>query len=105
MTAQSRLLAAAVLADPLLARVHQRGDLFRVRAPLRVGDAGCLGGPRGDRDRGEGASTAADPRVDDGADVAGAGQVALADRVGEDPAVVKAASSTARSVCHSHFAW
>jgi hypothetical protein len=73
-----------VLADPLLAGVHQRGDLPGVRAALGVGGAGELRGPRGGRQRDERAGAAADPGVDDGGDVAGAGQVPLADRVGEN---------------------
>jgi hypothetical protein len=49
-----------------------------------------LRGPRAGRERDEGACTPADARVDDGGDVAGAGQVALSDRVGEDLAGVQA---------------
>ena len=77
-------MLGGVLADPLLAGVHQRGDLRGVGAAFGVGDGGDLRGPRAGRERDEGADAAADAGVDDGGDVAGAGQVPLADRVGQD---------------------
>jgi hypothetical protein len=44
-------VGGGVLADPVLARVHQGGDLRGVGAAFRVGDAGNLRGPRADRER------------------------------------------------------
>ena len=73
-----------VLADPVLARVHQRGDLGGVGAAFGVGDGGELRGPRAGRERDQGAEAVAEAVVDDGGDVAGAGQVPLADRGGQD---------------------
>jgi hypothetical protein len=74
-----------VLADPVLARVHQGGDLRDIRAAAGVGDAGELRGPRAGRERDQGAEAVAEAVVDDGGDVAGAGQVPFADRGGQDP--------------------
>jgi len=79
-----------VLADPLFARVHQRGDLPGVGASFGVGDAGGLRRPGGRRERDERADAAADAGVDDGGDVAGAGQGPLADCVCQDLAGVQA---------------
>ena len=73
-----------VLADPVLAGVHQRGDLGDVGAAFGVGDRGDLRGPRPGRERDEGAEAVAEAGVEDGGDVAGAGQVPFGDRVGED---------------------
>ena len=79
-----RGVLGGVLADPVLARVHQRGDLGGVGAALGVGDGGELRGPRAGRERDQGAEAVAEAGVDDGGDVAGSGQVPLADRVGQD---------------------
>jgi len=79
-----------VLADPVLARVHQRGDLRGERAALGVGDGGDLGRPRARRGRDEGADPVPEPGVDDGGQVAGPGQVSLSDRGGQDVAGVQA---------------
>jgi hypothetical protein len=73
-----------VLADPVLAGVHQRGDLGEVGAAFGVRDGGDLRGPRPGRERDRGAEPGADPGVQDGGQVAGSGQVPLADRVGEN---------------------
>jgi hypothetical protein len=73
-----------VLADPVLARVHQRGDLGQVGAAVGVGDGGDLVRPWPRRSRDEGADPVAEPDVDDGGQVAGPGQVPLADRGGQD---------------------
>ena len=73
-----------VLADPVLARVHQRGDLRGVGAAFGVGDGGELRGPRAGRERDQGAEAVAEAGVDDAGDVAGSGQVPLADRGGQD---------------------
>ena len=79
-----------VLADPVLAGVHQRGDLGDVGAAFGVGDGGDLRGPRAGRERDRGAEPVADPGVDDGGDVAGSGQVPFGDRVGQDLGGVQA---------------
>ena len=79
-----------VLADPVLAGIHQRGDLFGVGATVRVGDGGDLRGPRPGRQRDDGAEAVADPGVDDGGDVAGAGQVPFGDGLGQDAGRVQA---------------
>ena len=80
----------SVLADPVLAGVHQRGDLGDVRAAFGVGDGGDLRGPRPGRERDRGAEPGADPGVQDGGQVTGPGQVPLADRVGQDLREVQA---------------
>ena len=79
-----RGVLGGVLADPVLAGVHHRGDLRGVGAASGVGDAGELRGPRAGRERDQGAEAVAEAGVDDGGDVAGAGQVPLADRGGQD---------------------
>ena len=79
-----------VLADPVLAGVHQGGDLGDVGAAFGVGDGGDLRGPRPGRERDRGAEPGADPGVQDGGQVAGSGQVPFADRVGEDLGGVQA---------------
>ena len=79
-----------VLADPVLAGVHQGGDLGDVGAAFGVGDGGDLRGPRPGRERDQGAEPVADPGVQDGGQVAGSGQVPFADRVGEDLGGVQA---------------
>ena len=94
-----------MLADAVLARVHQRGDLVSVRAALGVGDGRDLGRPRARRDGDDGADPVPDPGVDDGGQVAGPGQVPLADRGGQDLPRSRPASSAPRRVRHSHFAW
>ena len=79
-----RGVLGGVLADPVLAGVHQRGDLRGVRAAFGVGDGRELPGPRAGRERDQGAEAVAEAGVDDAGDVAGAGQVPLADRGGQD---------------------
>ena len=73
-----------VLAEAVLAGVHQRGDLGDVGAAFGVGDAGDLRGPRDRRERDRAAEPVPDPGVDDGGHVAGAGQVPFGDGVGQD---------------------
>ena len=75
-----RAVLGGVLADAVLARVHQRGDLDQVGAAFGVGDGGDLGRPRACRGRDEGAGPVAEAGVDDGGQVAGAGQVPFGDR-------------------------
>ena len=79
-----------VLADAVLAGVHQGGDLGEVRVAFGVGDGGDLRGPRPGWERDRGAEPGADPGVQDGGQVAGSGQVPFADRVGEDLGGVQA---------------
>ena len=50
-----RGVLGGVLADPVLAGVHQRGDLRGVGAAFGVGDGGELRGPRAGRERDQGA--------------------------------------------------
>ena len=83
-------MLGGVLADPVLARVHQRGDLGDVGAAFGVGDGGDLRGPRPGGERDEGAEAVAEAGVDDGGDVAGSGQVPFGDRGGEDLGGVQA---------------
>jgi hypothetical protein len=77
-------MLGGVLADPVLARVHQGGDLGDVGVASGVGDGGNLRGPRPGRQRDHRAEPGADPGVQDGGRVAGPGQVPLADRVCQD---------------------
>ncbi len=72
-----------MLADPVLAGVHHRGDLRGVGAAFGVGEGGDLRGPqaRGERDQGTG--PVAEAGVDHAGRVAGSGQVPLGDRVGQ----------------------
>ena len=79
-----------VLADPVLAGVHQRRDLGDVGAAFGVGDGGDLGGPRPGWQRDEGAEAVAEAGVDDGRDVAGSGQVPFGDGLGQDAGGVQA---------------
>ena len=79
-----------VLAEALLAGVHERGDLGDVGAAFGVGDGGDACGPRPGRERDRGAGPVPDAGVEDGRDVAGAGEVSFGDRVGEDPGGVQA---------------
>jgi hypothetical protein len=83
-------MLGGVLADPVLARVHQRGDLADVGAAVGVGDAGDLRGPRDRRERDRAAEPVPDPGADDAGRVAGAGQVPFGDRVGQDLSGVQA---------------
>ena len=76
-------MAGGVLADPVLAGVHQRGDLGDVRLAFGVGEGGDLLRPRPGRERDQGAGAVADAGVQDGGDVAGSGQVPFGDRVGQ----------------------
>ena len=73
-----------VLADPVLAGVHQHGDLRGVGAAFGVGDAGDLRGPRASRKRDQAAEPVPDPGVDDAGHVAGPGQVPFGDGLGQD---------------------
>jgi len=79
-----------VLADPVLAGVHQGGDLGGVGVAFGVGDGGDLRGPRPGRERDRGAEPGADPVVQHGGDVAGSGQVPFGDRIGQDLGGVQA---------------
>jgi hypothetical protein len=79
-----------VLADPVLAGVHQRGDLGGVGLACRVGDGGDARGPRACGERDHRAEAGAQAGVEDGGDVAGAGQVPFGDRVGENLGGVQA---------------
>ena len=79
-----------VLADPVRAGVHQRGDLGDVRAAFGVGDRRDLLGPRPGRERDQRAEAVAEAGVEDGGDVAGSGQVPFGDRVGQGPGGVQA---------------
>ena len=83
-------MVGGVLADPVLARVHQRGDLGHVGAAFGVGEGGDLGGPRARRERDGGAEAVAEAGVDDGGQVAGSGQVPFGDRGGQDLGGVQA---------------
>jgi hypothetical protein len=65
-------VVGGVLADAVLAGVHQRSDLGEVGATSGVGDRRDLRGPRAGWERDRGAEPVADPRVDDGGQVAGA---------------------------------
>ena len=85
-----RGVVGGVLADAVLAGVHQRGDLGDVGAAFGVGDGGDLRGPRAGRQRDQGAEAVAEAGVEDGGDVAGSGQVPFGDRVGQDLAGVQA---------------
>jgi hypothetical protein len=79
-----------VLADPVLAGVHQRGDLGDVGATFGVGNTGDLRGPGPDRKRDQAAEPVPDPGVDDAGHVVGSGQVPFGDGVGEDLSGVQA---------------
>jgi len=79
----------SVFADPVLARIHQRGDLGGVGTASGVGDGGHLRGPRARGERDQGAGAVAEAVVDDGGDVAGSGQVPFGDRGGQDSPVVR----------------
>jgi hypothetical protein len=79
-----------VLADPVRAGVHQRGDLGDVRSAPGVGEGGDPLRPRPRRKRDHDAEPVPDAGVEDGGDVAGSGQVPFGDRVGEDTAGVQA---------------
>ena len=79
-----------VLAEAVLAGVHQRGDLGDVGAAFGVGDGGDLRGPRPGRERDQAAEPVPDPGVDDGGHVAGAVQFSFGDGLGEDLGGVQA---------------
>ena len=83
-----RGLVGGVLADAVLAGVHQRADLPDVGAASGVGDLGDLRGPRCCRERDRGAEPVPQAGVDDGGHIASAGQVPLADRLSQHPAGV-----------------
>jgi hypothetical protein len=67
-----------MLADPVLAGIHQRGELGQVAVAFGVGYGGNLRRPRAREGRDEGAGPVPEPGVDDGGQVAGSGQVPLA---------------------------
>ena len=73
-----------VLADSILARLHHPGDLRGERAALGVSDGGDLGRPRAHQNWDNGADPGPEPGVDDRGQVAGLGQIALADRGRQD---------------------
>jgi hypothetical protein len=79
-----------VLADSVLAGVHQRGDLGHVRLAFGVGESWDSRGPRAGRERNQGAEAVTETVVEDGGDVAGSGQVPVGDRVGQDTGGVQA---------------
>jgi hypothetical protein len=83
-------VGGGVLADPVLARVHHRGDLGGVGAAFGIGDGGDLRGPRACGERDEGTGAVAEALVDDGGHVAGSGQVPFGDRGGQDSPDVQA---------------
>ena len=85
-----RGVADGVLADPVLAGVHQRRDLGDVRLAAGVGEGGDLRGPRPGWQRDQRAEAVAQAGIDDGGDVAGSGQVPFGDRVGQDLGGVQA---------------
>ena len=77
-----------MFAEALLAGVHERGDLGEVGAAFGVGDGGDACGPRPGRERDAG--PVPDAGIEDGRDVAGAGQVSFGDGVGKDLGGVQA---------------
>ena len=85
-----RGVAGGVLADPVRAGVHQRGDLGDVGPAFGVGEGGDLLRPRPGRQRDQDAEPVPDAGVQDGGDVAGSGQVPFSDRLGQDTAGVQA---------------
>jgi hypothetical protein len=85
-----RLVVGGVLADPVLAGIHQRRDLGDVGAAGGVGEGGDLRGPWPGVQRDERAGPVPDAGVDDGGDVAGSGQVPFGDRVSQDTGGVQA---------------
>ena len=76
-------MVGGVLADPVLARVHQRGDLRHVGAAFGVGEGENLAGPRTSGKRDGRAEAVPEAGVDDGSHVAGPGQVPFGDRGGQ----------------------
>ena len=83
-------MLGGVLADAVLAGVHHGRDLRGVGAAFGVGEGGDLRGPGAGRQRDQGAEAVAEAGVEDGGDVAGAGQVPFGDRVGDDLGGVQA---------------
>ena len=77
-------MAGGVLADPVLAGVHQHGDLGNVGQAFGVGEGGDAREPRAGRDRDQQAETVAEAGVQDGGDVTGSGQVPFGDRISQD---------------------
>ena len=73
-----------VLAEPPGAVVHHRGDLGQVGLAAGVGRARYSSGPASLRLRGERVDPRADPGVQDGGDVPGAGQVSFGDGRADD---------------------
>jgi hypothetical protein len=83
-------VAGGVFADPVLAGVHQRGDLGYKCPAGRICDHGKLLRPRPGRERDQAAGPVPDAGVEDGGDIAGSGQVSFGDRVGQGPGGVQA---------------
>ena len=79
-----------MLADPVLARVPQRGDLRHGGAAFGVGEGGDVAEPRAYRERDGCAHAVAEAGVDDGGQVAGSGQVRFGDRGGQQLGGVQA---------------
>jgi hypothetical protein len=98
-------VGGGVLADPVLARVHHRGDFGGVGAAFGVGDCGDLRGPEACGERDEGPGPVAEAVVDDGGHVSGSGQVRSAIAAARTPPASRPASSAARMVRHSHRPW
>ena len=88
-----RGVAGGVLADPVRAGVHQRGDLGHVRAAFGVGEGGDLLRPRPGRERDQGAEPMPDAGVQDGGDVAGSSQVPFGNRPVQDSEAAAARSA------------
>ena len=104
VTAQGRACSAACSPMRSLRASISAAISVEVGAAFGVGDLGDLRGPRAGRERDQGAEPVPEAGVDDGGDVAGSGQVPLADRVGQDlrrgpgrPVRRRAASATAIS--------
>jgi hypothetical protein len=70
--------------EPGQAGVLHQPERGEVRRPGPGPDGADLGGPGTRREGNRGADPVSDPGVDDGGDVAGAGQVAFGDRVVQD---------------------
>ena len=83
-------MLGGVRADPVLAGVHQRGDLGDVGLPAGVGEGGDLRRPRTGWQRDQQAEAVAEAGVEDGADVAGSGQVPFGNRLSENLGGVQA---------------
>ncbi len=93
-----------VLADPVLALVHQLADPRGVCPALRVRDLGDLLGPRPGRERDQAGVAVADPGVNHGGDVACAGQVPFGGGDAEHSGRVETGQFGGAQGRHSHFA-